>query len=90
MPARPGDAIVFTEALTHGTLPWSAEAPRRTLFYKFSPHGTSWAGAYFDPRNFRDYPDVDDRKLAILEPPNARYSGPPQPPRTARQPPAEG
>ena len=77
---RQANAIVFTEALTHGTLPWNAEAPRRTLFYKFSPHGTSWAGAYFDPRHFRDYPDIDDRKLAILEPPNARYPNRPSRP----------
>ena len=41
VPARPGDAIIFTEALTHGTLPWTANAMRKTLFYKFSPHGTS-------------------------------------------------
>ncbi len=75
VPARPGDAIVFTEALTHGTLPWTAAAPRRTLFYKFSPHGTSWSSAYYDPDDYRGYPDVDDRKLAILEPPNARYRG---------------
>ena len=77
VPARPGDAIVFTEALTHGTLPWTAAAPRRTLFYKFSPHGTSWGGAYFDPGDYRRYPDVNDRKLALLEPPNARYRGRP-------------
>ena len=31
VPARPGDAIVFTEALTHGTLPWTADTERRTL-----------------------------------------------------------
>ena len=74
VPARPGDAIVFTEALTHGTLPWTADTERRTLFYKFSPHGTSWSGAYFDPDDFRHYPDMDDRKMAILEPPNARYA----------------
>jgi hypothetical protein len=74
VPARPGDAIVFTEALTHGTLPWTADAARRTLFYKFSPHGTSWGGAYFHPDDFRHYPDMDDRKMAILEPPNARYA----------------
>ena len=49
VPARPGDAIVFTEALTHGTLPWNAEAPRRTLFYKFSPHGTSWCRGLLRP-----------------------------------------
>ena len=73
IPAHAGDAIVFTEALTHGTLPWQVEAPRRTLFYKFSPHGSTWSGDYFDPDDFRGYPDIDDRKLAILEPPNARY-----------------
>ena len=78
--ASAGDAIVFTEALTHGTLPWTADAPRQTVFYKFSPHGTTWSGDYFNPDDFRQYPDVDDRKLAILEPPNARYGGRPTDP----------
>ena len=73
IPAAAGDAIVFTEALTHGTLPWTVDAPRRTLFYKFSPHGSTWSADYFNPDDFRGYPDIDDRKLAILEPPNARY-----------------
>ena len=73
IPATPGDAIIFTEALTHGTLPWDSESTRRTLFYKYSPHGSSWSGDFFDPDDFRQYPDMDDRKLAILEPPNARY-----------------
>ena len=77
VPALPGDAIVFTEALTHGTLPWTSDARRSTLFYKFSPHGTSWSGAYIDPEDFRGYDDMDDRKMAILEPPNSRYSGRP-------------
>ncbi len=80
IPAVPGDAIVFTEALTHGTLPWTSDSPRATLFYKFSPHGTSWSGDYFNPDEFRKYPDIDDRKLAILEPPNARYGGRPTDP----------
>lgn len=73
IPAKAGDAIVFTEALTHGTLPWTVEAPRRTVFYKFSPNGSTWSGDYFNPDDFREYADIDDRKLAILEPPNARY-----------------
>ena len=82
VPAVPGDAIVFTEAITHGTLPWNSEATRQTLFYKFSPHGSTWSGDYFNPEEFRQYPDVDDRKLAILEPPNARYHGRPTDPFT--------
>ena len=37
-----GDVIIFTEALTHGAVPWTVEASsRRTLFYKFSPLGIS-------------------------------------------------
>jgi hypothetical protein len=69
---KAGTAILFTEALTHGTLPWKAKHERRTLFYKFSPHALSWAAFYYDAR---DYEDLTDRQKAILEAPNARYPG---------------
>lgn len=75
--ANAGDAILFTEALTHGTLPWTSDAPRSTVFYKFSPPDHTWAANYFDPDDYRGYEDMDTRKLAILEPPNARYRGRP-------------
>ena len=71
--AKPGDAIIFTEALIHGSLPWNVDAPRRTVFYKFSPITVSWAADFFNPIDFLQYDDMDDRKLAVLEPPNARY-----------------
>ena len=71
--ARPGDAIIFTEALTHGTLPWQAEQRRSTIFYKFSPHTLSWSADFFDPDDFSHYQDMNERKLAMLEKPNARY-----------------
>ena len=77
VPARPGDAIIFTEALTHRTIPWTTNAVRRTVFYKFYPHGTSWGGNYFHPEEFCNYKDIDKRKMAILEPPNARYASRP-------------
>ena len=80
IPANAGDAILFTEALTHGTLPWSVEATRQTVFYKYSPNGSTWSGDFFDPDAFRKYADIDDRKLALLEPPNARYRGRPSAP----------
>ena len=82
VPAKPGDAIIFTEALTHGTLPWQANDPRLTVFYKFSPHTVTWSADFFDPEDFRNYEDIDDRKLAILEPPNARYARRPTDPET--------
>ncbi len=75
IPAKAGDAIIFTETLVHGTLPWRNDKPRQTAFYKYSPHGTSWTADYFDPEEFASYEDVTDRQLALLEPPNARYVG---------------
>ena len=33
--AEAGDAIIFTEKMKHGTIPWSGERERRTLFYKY-------------------------------------------------------
>ncbi|MCL4505964.1 MAG: phytanoyl-CoA dioxygenase family protein, partial [Chloroflexi bacterium] len=67
-----GSAIIFTEALTHGTLPWKGQGERRTIFYKYSPHPVSWAAHYIDAGR---YPDLTERQRAILEAPNARYGG---------------
>ena len=45
--AHAGDAIIFTEALTHGTIPWRGVAERRTCFYKFCPHAVAAAACYY-------------------------------------------
>lgn len=42
VPLGAGDVVVFTEALTHGTLPWRGPVQRRTLLYKYSPGNSSW------------------------------------------------
>lgn len=42
-PAPAGSAIIFTEALTHGTLPWRAKHQRRTLFYKYHQVRCVWS-----------------------------------------------
>jgi hypothetical protein len=67
-----GTAIIFTEAMTHGTLPWTGAGERRTIFYKYSPHASSWAAKYYDADRF---PDLTERQREILEAPNARYGG---------------
>lgn len=62
-----GTAIIFTEALTHGPLPWHGASERRTVFYKYMPYGLSYA---------HDYPEVADvdgissRAKEMLEPPH--------------------
>ncbi len=72
--AKPGDAIIFTEALIHGTLPWEVDQKRSTVFYKYSPHTLSWSADFFNTEDFLGYDDMNPRKLAMLEKPNARYS----------------
>jgi hypothetical protein len=67
-----GTAIIFTEALTHGAMPWRGAQERRTLFFKYSPHPLSWAANYYDER---DFDALTDRQREILEAPNARYKG---------------
>ena len=69
--APAGSAILFTEALVHGTLPWRSANERRTLFYKYSPPTIAWYGRYYDGSLFDD---LSDRSRAMLEAPNARYS----------------
>jgi ectoine hydroxylase-related dioxygenase (phytanoyl-CoA dioxygenase family) len=67
-----GTAILFTEALTHGTLPWWSKNQRRTVFYKYSPKSLSWAARFY---RADDYPDLTESQQALLESPNARYPG---------------
>ena len=67
-----GTAIIFTEALTHGTLPWRGKDERRTVFFKYSPAPLSWSARYYDAD---EHPDLTRRQRAILEAPNSRYGG---------------
>ena len=34
---KAGDCVIFTEAVTHGSLPWTAAHQRRTALFRFSP-----------------------------------------------------
>lgn len=63
---KAGSAIIFTEALTHGTLPWRGKSERRTLFYKYSPFPSAW---YRDSYNAHDYPDLSASQQQILRKP---------------------
>lgn len=72
-----GTAILFTEALTHGPLPWTGAHERRTVFYKYSPAPVSWSAEYFDASR---YPGLTPKQREFLEPPNNRYKGRPTAP----------
>jgi ectoine hydroxylase-related dioxygenase (phytanoyl-CoA dioxygenase family) len=59
-----GDVLFFTEALTHGTMPWTAPYERRALLYKYSPGHQSWS------RRIRPADETMDETLRrLMEPP---------------------
>ncbi len=61
---KAGSAIIFTEALTHGTLPWRGKNQRRTLFYKYSPSSYAWLRNYY---NADDFTDLTSSQREILK-----------------------
>jgi ectoine hydroxylase-related dioxygenase (phytanoyl-CoA dioxygenase family) len=66
-----GSAIIFTESLSHGTLPWKGKRDRRTLYYKYAPHCIGIGEMYLDEAS-QGWPELTDRQREILEAPNAR------------------
>ncbi len=67
IPHRAGSVVVFTEALTHGTLPWVAPQERRNLLFKYSPGNSSWNPARpFDPALLDC---MTPRQRRLVEPP---------------------
>ena len=64
-----GTAVLFTEALTHGSLPWTGDHERRTVFYKYSPHPVAWHPEYPTPDGLEG---VTDRQRSLLSGPDAR------------------
>jgi ectoine hydroxylase-related dioxygenase (phytanoyl-CoA dioxygenase family) len=65
-PVEPGDAIIFTEALTHGTLEWASPHERRAVLYKYSPGHMTWMHPRW-PDELLDLCTPEQRLL--LEPP---------------------
>lgn len=66
-PVEAGDALIFTEALIHGTMPWRARHERRALLYKFSPGHSAWSQKYPTPDG---YENLTDQQKRILSPPS--------------------
>jgi ectoine hydroxylase-related dioxygenase (phytanoyl-CoA dioxygenase family) len=63
---RAGDVLIFTEALTHGTLAWTAPHHRRALLYKYSPGHQAWGRASFADEAREQ---ATDQQRQLLEPP---------------------
>lgn len=62
-----GDALFFTEAVIHGTMPWRAKHQRRSLLYKYSPGHSAWAGNFYD---ISKYGELTEQQKRMLMPPS--------------------
>ena len=65
--AKAGDALFFTEALIHGTMPWVAAHQRRTLLYKYSPGHSTWAKEFY---NLDEYGELTEQQQRIMATPS--------------------
>ena len=73
--AKKGDCILFSEATTHGTLPWCGRHQRRALLYKFSPgHHAHNPGQHLVMEQLPQWvQDMTEAQRQVLAPPHQRH-----------------
>lgn len=60
-----GDFVVFSEALTHCTIPWRGAGERLSLVYKYSPGHLAWGPDYEDLQSIA--PLMTHRQRRLLQ-----------------------
>ena len=77
---KAGSAVIFTEAVSHGTLPWRADHERRSLMYRYTPGYMAFVGRYRQDGREEDldtYPSRLDIAEDDLSPELSRMLEPP-------------
>ena len=70
LPMKAGAALIFTEALTHGTLPWQGAHERRTLLYRYAAGAFVNARGMNNPEQYAPFLDeLTPLQQALMEPP---------------------
>jgi hypothetical protein len=65
--AKAGSAIIFTEALSHGTAPWTADFNRRAILYKYDPSYLAYSARQAQPPSAVE---LTERQRLLFEPPS--------------------
>ena len=65
---KAGDVVIFTEATTHGTMPWTADHDRRSVLFRMSPGNMAYATGY-NPWSQSTLEGLTPQQRAVLEPP---------------------
>ena len=67
-----GDCMLFTEKLSHCTVPWSGNRQRRTIFFKYVPYGMHHVDRAYDMSD----PDLTPSQRSRLEFPETWFNKP--------------
>lgn len=67
---RAGDAVIFTEALTHGSHDWQGPGIRRALLYKYAPGQSAWLTHHWSPEELEP---LTARQRALVGPPGVHH-----------------
>jgi len=67
VPLRAGSVLLFTEALTHCTVPWTAPVERRAVLFKYAPGHLAW-NRWKEPRRAL-WRSLSDRQRRLFQPP---------------------
>ena len=65
----PGDCLIFTEAVLHGTLPWTAAHQRRTVIYRFAPAGSAYGRGYHPTWPEAALEGMSEAQAAVMQAP---------------------
>ena len=65
---KAGDVVIFTEAVTHGTIPWTADHDRRSVLFRMSPANVAYARGY-GPWPEHMLAGMTPAQRAVVEPP---------------------
>ena len=60
---KAGSVVIFTEAVTHGAIPWKSEQDRRSILTRYTAGNLAYVPAYPVPER------ADNRQRSVMEPP---------------------
>jgi ectoine hydroxylase-related dioxygenase (phytanoyl-CoA dioxygenase family) len=69
VPMKAGDLVIFSESTTHGTLPWTSDNERRSLFYRYTPMYLHYTGGVYETTMPEWVSELTEVQKAVLQPP---------------------
>lgn len=69
---KAGDAVIFTETLTHGALPWKGSCQRRIVLSRYTPGAIAWHRMQHKTTAPEYAADMTEEQRSLIDPPDSR------------------